>query len=291
MIGAGILMFAPIQSWADDGDPIARWSPIEDALIQTANAQIDPGLAPALVQTVGIGMDHRAFEPATPLGIFLGLDIGVSVALVKPPSSLGSALSATFVSLTGSSPDFSSMTQDAIPSIRFQIHKGLGNWVDLGFSALPSLSSIPVLGGSRLYGADLKICFWRPEEGPTLAFRVSYSLNYFSFRSVDVSTSTWTPALLMSKNFGSFEPYLGLSFQYATGLMNISIDSSALNSSFSGLASLPSISLSQSATSTAGNLFGGLSMRVPLIGLNLTLEGAYNTAYLTYVGTKIGLRF
>jgi hypothetical protein len=271
----------------------AAQSPL-DAAIQAAEAQLDPELGSALVMAVGVGMDHHPLEPATPLGIFPGLELGVSVVASKPPSSLGTALSNTFSNLTGSSSNssFSSITDLVIPSLRFDLHKGIGNWVDLGVSLLPKMGSIPILGSSYFYGADLKICVFKPQEGPTIAVRVSYNVNSFQYQGISLTTTTWTPSLLISRKMGFADPYLGASLQYATGTMSLTIDSSSLLPAYSAL--IPGVSqltVSQSGRAIAGNLFGGVSLKIPVVGLRLTLEGAYNTGGMAYLGTKVGLSF
>ncbi len=263
-----------------------------EAATQAAVALLDPELAPALVLAVGVGMDHRALEPATPLGIFPGLEFGVSVIAAKPPSSLGTAFSNTFANLNGSSSSFSPITDSVIPSLRFDLHKGIGNWVDLGVTVLPKMGAIPILSSSYFYGADLKFCVLNPQEGPTIAVRLSYSVNSFQFQQIRVTTTTWTPSLLISRKMGFADPYFGASLQYATGKVNLDVDLSNLAPAISAL--LPGVSqltVLQSGRAIAGNLFGGVSLKIPMVGLRLTLEGAYNTSGMAYVGTKVGLSF
>ncbi len=247
-----------------------------------------------MVMAVGLGMDHRSFEPATPLGTAVGMDLGVSLALFKPPASLSVALENTFSNvLSGSSSaNFSDMNQLVFPSLRLQLHKGIGNRVDIGISALPLVKSIPGIGGSYFYGAEIKACLFRPEEGPTISARVSYNINYLQVNAIEVSTNTITPSILISRKMGFADPYLGMSLQYATGSLKMSLSPSSLPGAYASLLSgLPQVVLTQTGRSYAGNFFGGVSFKFPYVGINLVLEGAYNTANMNYVGTKIGFAF
>lgn len=280
----------------------ARISPIQSLTaeeaaaqaIQAATSQLDPSLGNAITMAIGIGMDHRPLEPATPLGLFPGLEMSLSLVLAKPNPSLGTAFSSSIANLTGSSStyDFSAISQAVIPSLRFQIHKGLGSWGDLGIAIFPPIKYIPLVGGSRFYAADLKVCLLNPQEGPTISARLSYNLNVFDFQNINLTTVTWTPAILISRKIGFADPYLGVSFQYTTGTLNLTLDSSSLLPEYAaGLSGIPTVTLTQGGKAIAANLFGGVSLKVPVIGLRLTLEGAYNTANMPYLGAKAGLSF
>src|SRR4051812_35936513 len=48
------------------------------------------GTVDAFIKTIGFGLDHRPYEPATSLGA--SFDFGVEATLMEPPSNLGSSV-------------------------------------------------------------------------------------------------------------------------------------------------------------------------------------------------------
>ena len=237
-----------------------------------------------LVKTIGISMDHRPYEPAKALGTFPGLSIGVEVTLVQTPPELGSALN----QLSGSSSSSGSPSIPVLPSARLHFHKGMGKRVDLGFSIFPSSQAIPYIGKSLLVGGDLKVVVLDPEEGPTWAIRLTYNVNTLSYQyspvDLTVKTTTISPQLLVSKDLGFAEPYIGAAFQYVVGSARAAV-------SFPELAGLPAFSVERQGVARSGLFFGGLVLKVPYLGFLLTLEGAYSTTGMNQMGTKIGFAF
>jgi hypothetical protein len=160
--------------------------------------------------------------------------------------------------------------------------------VDFGFSYLPAVSSIPVIGGSYLVGGDLKICLSHPEEGVTWAIRTSYNVNHLQIEGVTIHTTTISPQLVVSKQLNFADPYVGTGFQYATGYVNAAFNLPALASPGP---TLSTIHLQEKGIGFGAVFFGGLSLKVPNVGFRLTLEGAYSSAQVSYLGTKIGFSF
>src|SRR4051794_7407887 len=57
----------------------------------------------AIVNLVGVGFQHRPYDPATPLGVAVGVDFSVEATLVKVPDSFFSSLASSGFPL-GASP-------------------------------------------------------------------------------------------------------------------------------------------------------------------------------------------
>jgi hypothetical protein len=240
-----------------------------DPSLLADSSQADAVLKP-IIKTVGIYGDHRPYEPATPLGIHAGVDISVEATLVKLPDDL--------LALQGNS---SSATAVPLPSLKLHLHKGLGEFVDIGGSMI-------MLSGSHIYGADLKVVIAQPAEGPTWALRLCYAstslaLTGISFDTLSVSgnisTSTLTPQILISRELDFADPYLGIGYEYVQG-----------SASVTPPAPIPTQQLG-SATASSFMAFTGVSIRIPRTGVRLTLEGSYSSAGMDTLGTKIGFSF
>src|SRR5947209_5688060 len=59
-----------------------------------ANSLVSPDVVKAMVKFIGFGTMHRPYEPATPLGVAVGLDLSFELTLFKVPEDLFTALSA-----------------------------------------------------------------------------------------------------------------------------------------------------------------------------------------------------
>lgn len=220
-----------------------------------------------IAQSIGSIFGHRAYEPATPLGTQLGLDIGIEAELVQA-GSLNTAFGVTIPFL---------------PSAReLNIHKGITHFIDIGASVL-------TYSGYVIWSAELKVAFLVPEEGPTWAIRASYTNLHFPLGSYEVfvdtvdlslDTNTWAPEILMSKKLDAFDPYIGIGYQYVTG---------GITPKVSGLFPIDLSSVSGSGGSFYS--FLGLSIAPPKIAFRITLEGAYSMGGYNRIGTKIGFTF
>ncbi|MEO5970180.1 MAG: hypothetical protein ABIQ95_09655 [Bdellovibrionia bacterium] len=272
----------PTVSWSFD--PVLPTATIPDLSSYIAQSNVD-----TFVKTVGFCMDHRPYEPATSLGT--SFDFGIETTLVMPPGNLGSSISSIESSYTGSP---ASSTSEAspipfIPSVKMHLRRGLGDKFDVGLSTLLIPESIPYAGGTLLLGGDLKYILINPEEGITWALRASYNyinlaLQYTGY-IFSIKTVTITPQLIISRKLAFFDPYLGFGVQYTYGSIRATIPSPPIDL-LPGIAIAP-ISISVDGGGTGISFFGGLSL-LSVMRLRLTLEGAYNPAGESYLGTKIG---
>lgn len=233
------------------------------------NSLLTPSIVSAVVKSIGLATDHRAYEPATNLGTQLGLDIGIEATLSKLPPDFNAAL--IEAGSSGANVPF-------LPVPRLNLHKGMGNFADIGVSAI-------WYAGYKIIGYELKIPVFRPEEGPNWAFRLSYTNCYLKVPSdvvLELSTKTFTPQLLISRPLEWAEPYLGVGYQYATGTLSLTVD-------------LPEPLADQVSSATGRGsgfqAFTGVGMKIPHLGFKLTLEGSYSTAGASTLGTKFGFSF
>ncbi len=237
------------------------------------NKYVSPQMSKAMIKTVGLAWNHRPYEPASPLGTNVGLDLGVDVTLAKAPADIGAAVK----ELGGSGADI-----PVIPGARLHLHKGLGNRVNAGFSFIQlNQGGVQV----RLIGADLQAVVFHPDEGPTVALRFGYAFNTASFGldvgTIDLSTHTATPSIVVSRQMEFADPYIGIGAEYATGrlgiksieVMGLSVQNSVVNQAWGAIA------------------FTGVQFRLPMIGLELTVEGSYSSADVHTLGTKFGFAF
>ncbi|MGE0614663.1 MAG: hypothetical protein AB7P04_03405 [Bacteriovoracia bacterium] len=206
-------------------------------------------LKDAMLKTAGYQTEHRSYRSATPLGVALGLDVGVDVTLVSFSDDFRSAL--TTVGNSGSN-------SSSLPLPRLNIHKGLPAGIDLGFSWI-------AYGGYSLIGFDLQWAFVRSPM-LSLAARTSYTKAKLSY----INSNTLSFDVLGSLPIGIIDPYLGFGLQTARGSLNFDTGT------------LP---ISGDGSYAAGHLFFGLPIK--LFILKLTAEYNMNfSGYSTY-GAKL----
>jgi hypothetical protein len=246
-----------------------------DAIFGNIPNFLTPSLANAVAETFGLVFDHRPYEPATPLGTKMGVDVGLDVTLVQVPKTLTNALKDA---------GFNIVMPPILPNIReINLHKGVSERVDLG-------GSVFFLRGYSIWAVEMKVVLFQPEEGPTWAVRLSRTSVSIPVGTTDVgpssvavtlNTVTWTPELLISKQMEFADPYIGIGYQYATSTIDAQIVSGP---------ALPGV---QPVSGSGGGFlsFLGLSLKIPNFGLRLTLEGAYSLSGYNSLGTKIGLSF
>jgi hypothetical protein len=203
---------------------------------------------------------HRAFEPATPLGKMLGLDVGVEVSLMKVTDDLASALKEVGAELPIA----------VLPIPRLHLHKGLGDRAEVGFSAVKYQNY-------RIYGGDFKLAVAMPDEGPTWAIR----LNYTDAQMEWVRSRTWTPEVLVSRKLDFADPYLGMGYSFVTGRVDYTL-------TFEGV---PLYTKRYDGSGSAFTAFTGVQFKAPGIGLRLVLEGSYNAAGAHGLGVNAGFGF
>jgi len=243
------------------------------------NSILSPDVIKSLISFIGFGTQHRPYEPATPLGVAVGVDVSLEVTMFKVPDSLFSSLSA--VGAPASSP------LPSLPIPKLHLHKGFGDYVDIG-------GSIFYLDSNWIVGGDVKVVLLQGEEGPTVAARLCYTYTDLGSNGLEVSTHTYSPQILVSRQLEFADPYLGVGFEYVTGTVSGTLTAQSL-----GLGGLlpagttgPSFPYNPPGQSDYGAYaFGGVSLRIPHSGLRITLEGSYNTAGESTMGTKVGFTF
>jgi hypothetical protein len=241
---------------------------------------VSPAVVKGLVSLIGFGMQHRPYEPATPLGVSVGLDLSLEVTLFKIPDSFFEGLS-----------DFgmpSSSPLPALPAAKLHLHKGFGERLDLGVSALYYLSNM-------LIGGDVKIAVVQGEEGPTYSARLCYSYSKLSFNGISLSSQTLSPQLLMSRKMEFADPYLGAAVAIARGSVTATLTAETLGVDTSGLPPGVDVTIPPqefpAALAYTGYLFGGVSLKIPHSGLRMTLEGSYDVTGVSTMGMKLGFTF
>ncbi len=238
--------------------------PFDPSQFSDLNSLVSPEIVKSVVKTVGFSLDHRPYEPATPLGTQVGLSLGFELTLLKLPDDLGPALNKA-------GPLGGNVTLvPFLPVPKLHFHKGIGQYVNLGFSFIG-------YRGFLLYGGDLQVTVYYPSEGPTYAVRFCYAKSKLGF----AKTQTLTPQLLVSKKVAFADPYLGVGYQYTTGSINVPI-------------SLPDGSefeIQGSQKATAFNAFLGVQWKIAVMGIALTLEGSYSSVGMHSLGTKFGMNF
>lgn len=219
-------------------------------------------LSNAMVKTIGLSTDHRPMEPATALGTFLGLELGLELTLAKPPSDINEALSAAGM---GSS----SVSLAIIPVPKLHVKKGITDRLGAGISGIFYL-------GYALYGGDLKYTVSQPEEGPTWAVRLAYSEADIGY----VESRTLSPQLLVSRALEFADPYLGIGYQLTRGKLQYSQTIGPITVPLTGV-----------GEGQAFIAFTGVQFRVKPLGFQITLEGAYSSADIHTLATRVGFRF
>lgn len=242
--------------------------------------------------SLGIAMDHRAMEAATGIAAYgAGFDLGLGVSAMKGNDDFSAAMSDLGAGSAFSLP--------VIPAIALNVHKSTGSRVDFGATwiSLPSSSNMPF--ALSMLGFDLKYVIWQPEESPTWALRISYGQSSFGLPlasqsmsipgygtvsgSVDLSVMTysWTPQLLVSRRLDWAEGYIGVGYHIPTAIVKV-------DASFSPPMDSQNLSVSERGTGGAFEAFTGLSLRMPLIGIHLTMEGWYSAVGAPGLAVKLG---
>lgn len=254
-----------------------------DGILSNALGFLTGNTGPFIIGT-GLIFNHRPYEPATPLGTWLGLDLGIEADVITIPPSLSDTFSQMGVNVT---------LPPVFPSARMlNVHKGIADFIDVG-------GTVFTYQGYLIWGADLKVVVFNPEEGLTWAVRLCYNRTYLPIGDAQISVpnpmggtipvpinvnlgvSTWTPQIVVSRKLEFADPYILVGYAYVDGTVNIGNNS--------GIA----ITNAASSAATGGSFFSsvGLSLRMPVIGFRLTLEGTYDASGYNSLGTKIGFNF
>jgi hypothetical protein len=230
----------------------------------------------AIIKTVGIYGGHRPYESATPLGS-KGWDFGIEVTLVRIPDDFNNVLAEYAQGGAGTS------LVPALPVAKIQLRKGFGDSVNVGGSYIGYQTNM-VIGG------DFQVTMDTPEEGLSWALRLNYTYTSISF----VTARSIAPEIVFSRKLEFADPYFGGGVQYIWGAINMILNVSAGEGiQLPPGVSAPSIQIPLNTTGSGvdGYAFSGVSMRVPNLGLKVTLEGSFNFSGADTIGGKVGFEF
>lgn len=221
----------------------------------------------AVVKTVGLGLDYRPYEPATPLGTKIGLDIGVEATLAKVPPDLATTLAANPLTANAAA---SLASLPVLPLIRIHLIKGVGEKAEIGLAGI-------IYQTYRVYSGGIKIVVYQPEEGPIWAIRGGYSLAYVGY----VTTDTYSAQVLISRPMNFADPYFGVGGQYARGTVTFPVT----------VGGQVVTTLVSQGSAWGLMAFLGVQFTIPNLGLQITLQGEANTAETHVLGAKAGFSF
>lgn len=258
-VGCALLLgLFPLQSWA-----LTNFVPSNVSSFNAGSVEI-------LVKTSALGTAHHAYQPPSPLGIVIGVDVGVEVTALQVPSDFAAILATAAGVPTSQIPNLV-----AIP--RLNLHKGLPKGFDVGVSWMGG-GWIGYADQLNVLGFDLK---WTlPTRSfksgkPTIAVRADFSTTRLWFiESIDFELET-----LASWNLPLLEPYLGFGVHFWSGnLVNLPTGASGL------LAGVPS-----SASGASPSVLLGTPLRLGL--LHLTTELSYVIGGPLTWGGKVSFSF
>jgi hypothetical protein len=244
---------------------------MDPSQIADLNNLLKPEVTNAFIKTIGLGAIMRPYEPATPLGTKIGLDFGVELTLSKIPDDLNTAM--TEAGAGGGD----NAGLPAFPVPRFHIHKGIGERVDVGIAGMWYPRGFDIIKPIEFWGVDLKAAVFHPEEGPTVSLRFCYT----SIDIMVVSAKSYEPQILISRALDFADPYIGAGYTYTKGTLTYSRE----------IIPGQTVTISGNGQASGFTAFSGVQFHITAIGLQLTLEGSYNTAGTHSLGTKLGLRF
>jgi len=215
----------------------------------------------AMVQTLVVGGSHRAYRPATNLGL-IGFDAGVDMTLIGFPSAFTDALS-----LGGTS---SAAMPASFPVPRLNIHKGLPGGFDIGGSYIS-------VGGTSIIGFDAQWRFINNVALPAVAVRAGYTS--FSSDEFFVKSSGFKLDVVASKNLFLIDPYIGAGIEYGSGELNVATT----------IADTLPASVSVSSSVFAPHVFVGLPLK--LLIFQFVGEFDYSLTGSTTYGAKASIAF
>jgi hypothetical protein len=208
-----------------------------------------------LSEDLGAALSYKPVTPAAPLGV-IGFDVGIEATQTDMSKS-----TAAWSKATGGS---SSISKLYIP--KFHVAKGL----PFGIDVAAFVSKIPTTNIS-LAGAELRYAILDGGLAmPAVAVRGAFT----KLGGVDqLSFSTKSVDLSISKGFLMFTPYAGVGQVWVNSQANVS----------SG-----ALSLASTQTFTQSKVFGGIN--VNLLATNLALE-VDKTGGVKSASVKVGFRF
>jgi hypothetical protein len=246
-----LLLFVAISS--QNAWSLSNFSPGDLSDLQQTNVD-------ELIKLVALGANHRQLLPARPLGLGVGLEIGVDVTGVVVPDEFKAALALAADSSAGQVPSL-------LPLPKISFYKGLPAGIDLGFSFISYQSSI------SFYGASVQWAFLSKSAvlpNAAVRFNAAYAKVWF------IQTRNFALDAVVSKRFSVIEPYLGTGLQMWNGSLSVSSSS------------LPA-SLSASNSGVSPHVFFGFPIK--LVFIRIVGEIDYNFSGVTSYGGKVALSF
>lgn len=225
----------------------------------TSLSRLTNETAAALIDTIAIGFDHRMYQSARPLGIGLGLDLGVEVTTIRSNPAFKDALELAGIRAT---------VPPYIPLPKLNVVKGLPFGIDLSFSYIGYQSY-------RIMGYGFQWNFVKSKRyRPDISFRAGASQSQLMV----LKTRTYSFDLVASKQmFYLLEPFGGLGYQFASG---------ELATNLSGSNSL-SVNVDAKQNIAKARFFGGLQFN--LLFLKLVTQAEYTMLGFPVYGLKLSL--
>jgi len=216
----------------------------------------------SMIETVALGTDFRAYQSATPLGMVIGLDMGLEVTAIKVPQEFTDAMVATGQNAAS--------VPTLLPVPKLNLHKGLPFGIDLGFSYV-KYQSYQIIGGSVKYAILAGNL-----AKPSVATRLSYNNSDLSY----IKTRTWKLDVLVSKPIAFlFDPYAGIGYQIGGGTIDFPTG---------GGTGMPA-SVQGSQSVSAPHFFVGFPLKLAL--LKIVGEYDYSFSGFSTFGAKLSLGF
>jgi hypothetical protein len=218
-----------------------------------------------LLKTVILGAEHRAYQPATPLGNAFGLDIGIEVTAIQASQDFQDALKLA----TGKS-----SIPALIPLPKLNVHKGLPWGLNIGASYVG-------YQGYRILGGDIQWAFVSPTViRPTMAIRLGGTYTDLFF----MKGRTYKLDFLVSKNLAYLiDPYIGLGYINGSGELNVPLQIQGAP------AGLPT-SVSGHQSFGTGHFFVGVPLNVLILHLTAEYDYIFTGGVRTF-GAKISFAF
>lgn len=225
----------------------------------TSLSRLTNETAAALIESIAIGFDHRMYQSARPLGIGLGLDLGVEVTAIRSSPSFKDAL------------DLAGIRATVPPYIglpKLNVAKGLPFGLDLSFSYI-GYQSYRIMG----YGFQWRLIHSKRYR-PDIAIRAGASHSQLMV----LKTRTYSVDLVASKQIlYLLEPFGGMGYQFASG---------ELATNLSGANSL-SINVDSKQSIAKARFFGGFQFN--LMFLKLVTQAEYTMLGFPVYGLKLSL--
>lgn len=240
----GVLSFGVQAQAATTFEP-TDWADFTQPIVETS------------VEQIAFGAAHTPYQPASPLGVLVGVDVGVSVTAISLTEEFKTAL--TTIGASTNPPGF-------IPLPRLHVSKGLPFGLDLGASYIG-------YEGYKIFGLHSQYAIL--SGGllmPSLSARVSYTNADLFY----VKSNTMALDVVGSKKLGPFfDPYVGFGLQRVSGEIDVPTGTT--------------LSVSGEHSAMSPRFFVGLPVKLAF--LQVTGQYEYNFNGMSNYGAKFGFSF